>query len=97
VRKLNLRRSGPWIGIVGLVSVLWIYAFSGRVGPDWLPLPLVAFWGVLFVLGCRWFSSRPYAVLVLPVIALVVWIALVSAGVTWLGWVPDPFFPARRR
>jgi hypothetical protein len=86
VKRLNLRRSGPWVGMAGLVSVLWIYGASGLLGPDWLPAPLVAFWLVLFVLGCRWFSTRPYAVLLLPVAALVVWFAVVMAGATWLGW-----------
>jgi hypothetical protein len=86
VKRLNLRRSGPWVGMAGLVSVLWIYGASGLLGPDWLPAPLVAFWLVLFVLGCRWFSRRPYAVLLLPVVALAVWFAVVMAGATWLGW-----------
>jgi hypothetical protein len=95
--KLNLRRSGPWIGIAGLVSILWIYGASALVGPGWLPAPLVAFWVVLFVLACRWFSRRPYAVLLLPVVALVVWLAVVAVGIAWLGWVPDPFVPAPPR
>ena len=86
MRRLNLRRSGPWVGMAGLVSVLWIYGASGLLGPYWLPAPLVAFWLVLFVLGCRWFSRRPYAVLLLPVVALAVWFAVVMAGATWLGW-----------
>jgi hypothetical protein len=86
VRKLNLRQSGSWIGIAGLVSVLWLYGASGLVGPNWLPLPLVGFWLVLFVLGCRWFSRRPYAVLVLPVVALALWFGVVMAGAAWFGW-----------
>ncbi len=72
--------------MVGLVSVLWIYGASGLVGPNWLPVPLVAFWLVLFVLACRWFNTRPYVVLALPVVAAVVWFAVVMAGAAWLGW-----------
>ena len=97
MKRLNLHRSGPWIGMAGLFSVLWIYGVSGLVGPDWLPAPLIAFWIVLFVLACRWFSRRPYAVLFLPVVALAVWLAVVIAGQTWWGWSPDPFLPARPR
>jgi hypothetical protein len=86
VNRLNLRRSGPWVGMAGLFTVLWVYGASGLVGPDWLPAPLVVFWLVLFVLACRWFSRRPYAVLVLPAVGLAVWFAVVTAGATWLGW-----------
>lgn len=84
--KINLRRSGPWIGMVGLVSVLWVYGASGLVGPNWLPVPLVAFWIVLFFLACRWFTTRPYAVLLLPLVALVTWFAVVMAGAVYFGW-----------
>jgi hypothetical protein len=72
--------------MAGLVSMLWLYGASGLVGPNWLPVPLVAFWLVLFVLACRWFSNRPYTVLVLPVVAFAVWFAVVMAGAAWLGW-----------
>lgn len=82
--------------MAGLVSVLWIYGASVLLGPNWLPVPLVALWLVLFVLACRWFVRRPLAVLALPVVALVVWLAVVVAGIVWLGWTPDPFFAPRR-
>lgn len=84
--KLHLERSGPWIGVAGLVCMLWLYGASGLLGPDWLPAPLVAFWLVLFVFACRWFSRRPFAVLALPVVALGVWLAVVVAGAVFLGW-----------
>jgi hypothetical protein len=86
--RFNLRRSGPWIGIAGLVCVLWLYGASGLVGPNWLPVPLVAVWIVLFVLACRWFSRRPYAVLALPVVAAALWFAVVVSGAAFLGWAP---------
>lgn len=84
--KLNLRQSGGWIGITGMVAVLWIYGASGLVGPDWLPIPLVAVWIVLFVLACRWFTARPYAALALPVVALLGWFVVVLLGGVFLGW-----------
>jgi hypothetical protein len=86
--RLNLRRSGPWIGIAGLVCVLWVYGASGLVGPNWLPVPLVAVWIVLFVLACRWFGRRPYAVLALPVVAAALWFAVVFSGAALFGWTP---------
>jgi hypothetical protein len=86
--RFNLRQSGPWIGMAGLFCVLWIYGASGLVGPDWLPVPLVAVWIVMFVLACRWFSRRPYAVLALPVVAAALWFAVVVSGAALLGWTP---------
>ena len=85
-RRLNLRQSGPWIGIAGLACMLWLYGASGLLGPNWLPAPLVALWLVLFVLACRWFGRRPYAVLLLPVVAAVVWFGVVMAGHAFFGW-----------
>ncbi|MGH3317735.1 MAG: hypothetical protein ACRDO0_16470 [Nocardioidaceae bacterium] len=86
MRRLNLRRSGPWIGMAGLVCVLWLYGASALVAPLWGVAVLVALWLVQFVLACRWFSRRPYAVLAMPVVALVVWLAVIFAGEALFGW-----------
>ena len=86
MRKLNLRQSGPWIGIVGMVAVLWLYGASGLVAPTWAVVALVALWLVQFVLACRWFSRRPYVVLVMPVVALALWFGAIMAGGAFLGW-----------
>ncbi|MGH3366449.1 MAG: hypothetical protein ACRDOY_04540 [Nocardioidaceae bacterium] len=84
--KLNLRQSGSWIGLSGMFCVLWVYGASGLVGPNWLPVAFVAVWVVLFVLACRWFRTRPYVVLALPVGALVLWFVVVTLGAAFLGW-----------
>ncbi len=86
MRRLDLRRSGPWIGMAGLVCVLWLYGASALVAPLWAVAVLVALWLVQFVLACRWFSRRPYAVLAMPVVALVVWVAVIFAGEALFGW-----------
>jgi hypothetical protein len=86
MRGLNLRRSGPWIGMAGLVCVLWLYGASALVAPLWAVAVLVALWLVQFALACRWFSRRPYAVLAMPVVALVVWLAVVFAGEALFAW-----------
>lgn len=85
-RRLDLRRSGPWIGLVGLVAVLWLYGASALVVPLWAVAALVLAWLVQLVLAIRWFHKRPYVVLLLPVAALVLWVAVVAAGAAWLGW-----------
>jgi hypothetical protein len=86
MRRLDLRRSGPWIGMAGLVCVLWLYGASALVAPLWAVAVLVALWLVQFVLACRWFGRRPYAVLAMPVVALVVWLAVIFAGEALFGW-----------
>lgn len=83
---MNLRRSGPWIGMAGMFCVLWLYGASGLVAPAWAVVLLIVLWLVQFVLACRWFNRRPYAVLVLPVVALLLWFGAISAGAAFLGW-----------
>jgi hypothetical protein len=86
VRRLDLRRSGPWIGMAGLFCALWLYGAAGLVAPAWAVVLLLAVWLVHFVLACRWFTRRPYAVLLLPVAALALWFVALVAGGAFLGW-----------
>lgn len=86
MKRLNLRQSGPWIGIAGLVSVLWLYGASGLVAPAWAVVALLVLWLVQFVLACRWFSRRPYVVLLMPLVALALWFGVIMAGGAFLGW-----------
>ena len=75
--KNDLQQSGPFIGMAGLAVALFLYGYSAIALPSWLHslvMPLV--WLVLFVLGTRWFTRRPYWMLALPVVAIVVWFAL---------------------
>lgn len=79
-------RSGPWVGVVGLVVMLWL-VISTVVYAPW--------WGVvlhLVVLACfvpvlrRWIRDRPALAPVVPVMALVAWVAVNALGVLALGW-----------
>lgn len=79
--RTNLQQSGPWIGVGGMVVVLFLYGYSAVARPSWvdsLLLPLL--WLLLFGLALRWFSRRPYAVLALPVVALAAWFAAMLVG-----------------
>ena len=71
---------------MGLVSCFFLYAVSGILAPLWAVFVLLAVWTGHFVLALRWFSTRPYAVLFLPVPAVVIWFATMIAGGAWLGW-----------
>lgn len=75
--KMNLRQSGPFIGIGGMATTLFLYVWSALVVSDVLTivvLPLV--WLVLFVLSLAWFTTYPYRVLALPFIAAGAWFAV---------------------
>lgn len=73
---MNLRQSGPFIGVGGMATTLFLYAYSAIVLPDPVTvvvLPVV--WLVLFGLCLAWFTRHPYRVLALPLVAGAVWFA----------------------
>jgi hypothetical protein len=75
--RLNLRQSGPWISVAGLACLLWLYVASLFFAPWWAVVGLTLVWLVLLVMSLRWFSRRPYATLLLPVLGLALWLGLV--------------------
>ena len=87
MKRLNLRQSGPWIGIAGLFCALWLYGASKLAGAPTVALVLLLLlWLVQFVIAVRWFNRRPYTVLVMPVVALALWFGVILAGHAFLGW-----------
>ena len=73
----DLRQTGPFIGIGGVVVVAFLYAYVAIAFPDVLhSLVMPLLWLAIFVLACRWFTRRPHAVVVLPVVAALLWFAL---------------------
>jgi hypothetical protein len=83
-----LEKASPWpfIGMVGMACVLFLYAFSGLLAPTWFVVFLLAIWLVLFVLAIRWFTRHPKRVLVLPVVAAVLWFVLLNLGSAIFGF-----------
>lgn len=79
----------PFVGMAGLVSVLFLYGAGGLLAPWWVVVLLIAVWLVLFVLACRWWTPRPRVVALLPVVATVLWFAVMVAGGVWLDWSWD--------
>jgi hypothetical protein len=72
---------------IGMHLVMGVpYAASGLLAPGWAVALLAVWWlllgGVLLVLAAR----RSLFVLAVPVVALLTWVAVVSAGGAWLGW-----------
>ena len=74
-------RSGGFIGLSGLVCILFVDLASASLLRWWVVAGLVVVWLVLFALACMWFLRRPRRVLTLPLIGLVAWLAVVIATV----------------
>ncbi|WP_375000016.1 hypothetical protein [Aeromicrobium sp. CTD01-1L150] len=86
---MNPERSGPWVGVVGLVVMLWLVISTVLYAP---------WWGVALhavVLACfvpmlrRWIHDRPALAPVVPVLALLAWGVVNAVGVLALGWQVD--------
>ncbi len=77
---------GSFIGMIGMACVLFVILASGLVAPLWAVALMSLVWLALLVLGTRWFMTRPWRVALLPLLALVVWVAAVAAGGAFLDW-----------
>jgi hypothetical protein len=86
VNRIQWERSGPWIATSGMVANLFLYGISGTVAPWWAVVLLMLVWLFLMGLTLAWFTRRPLAVMVLPVVAFVVWFAAITTGGAVLGW-----------
>jgi len=84
--RLELDRSGPWIGVAGLFVLLWIAIASSRVAPWWGVLIEVAVLVPQALLVARWAGPHPRRALAVPFAGLVLWILLTIVGVRVLGW-----------
>ncbi|GAB3260102.1 hypothetical protein [Nocardioides dilutus] len=82
------RRISPWgfVGVAGMAAMFFPYAASGLVAPYWAVGVLIVVWLVQMVVTCRWFMTYPKRTLVMPVVALVVWIGAIAAGGAFLDW-----------
>jgi hypothetical protein len=74
------------LGALGLLAVLPFYISSGLVAPVWAIVLLLLFWAALVVCAFRWFTRRPWVVLVLPLVAVAVWFLVLTIGEQALGW-----------
>ncbi|MFC7488215.1 hypothetical protein ACOCJ7_17360 [Knoellia sp. CPCC 206453] len=81
-----LERVVATLGVLGLIAALPFYVSSGLVAPLWAIIVLLLIWAVLAVCSVRWFTRRPWVVLLLPLIAAAVWFATLSLGEHLLGW-----------
>ena len=88
--RLSDAGTGPtvawWVGLAAhLLMGIW-YAASGLVAPPWAVTVLLAIWVALLIVGLRLRTRRPWWMLAVPVLDVAIWVAVVSAGETFLGW-----------
>ena len=76
----------PFVGLVLVVSSLFLYAFSGLLAPLWAVVVLLLTWLVMFVLCFVWWTPHPKWTVALGVFAYVWWFAAVTAGGLLLDW-----------
>lgn len=78
----DLRDSGPFIGVGGMAVAAFLYGYTAIAFPSGLhSVGMPVFWLALFVWMTRWFTTRPLAVIALPVVAVAAWFAvLVGLG-----------------
>ena len=76
----DLRQSGPFVGVGGVVVVAFLYAYVAIACPGALhSIVMPLRWGGFFVLACRWFTRRPRAIVALPLVSAAAWFALLLA------------------
>ena len=76
------------VGVVGIVAVGFLYLVAGLVAPPWAVGVLFAIWIVLIVVQIRAWRNRPWLVLAMPVLAVLIWLGVIQAGTTFLDWTP---------
>lgn len=75
-----------WLGLAAhLVLGLW-YAASGLIAPAWAVAGLLLVWLALLAVAIRLLRCRPALVPLVPLTAVLIWLAVVTAGDAWLGW-----------
>jgi hypothetical protein len=75
-----------FVGLAGHLAVLIWYLASGLLAPLWAVVGLLVIWVALLVVGVRLWRTRPAWMLAVPVVAAVIWFAVITAGESLLGW-----------
>jgi hypothetical protein len=81
-------KASPWpfVAMIGMAGCFFIYAASGLLAPWYGVVFLMLVWVVLFVVATRWWTPYPKRTLLLPLVAVVVWFAVLLLGEAFFGW-----------
>lgn len=75
-----------WMGLALQVAAGFPYLVSGLIAPHYAVLGLWVLWGALLVLALQLRRRRPLWTPVVPVAAVLLWVAVMSFGGEVLGW-----------
>jgi hypothetical protein len=75
-----------WVGLLAHLGMGVWYAASGLVAPAWAVVGLLVIWVALLLVGLRLRTRRPWLMLLIPVAAVAIWVAVISAGDAFLDW-----------
>lgn len=87
--RIQLERSGPWIGVAGLFVLLWIAIASSQFAPWWGVLLYVVALIPGAVLVARWARTHPRRAAWVPLGSLAVWAIITAVGLSFWGWKAD--------
>ena len=80
-RRQDLGNPGPFLGIGGIAIAAFLYGYTAIAYPSLLhSLVMPLLWLAFLGLTCAWFTRRPVAVVAVPVVAVLVWFALLLVG-----------------
>ena len=75
----------PFLGMILIISSLFLYAASGVIAPWWGVVAMIAVWLVLFAICCRsW--SEPKRLVWIGALSYPLWFVLVVGGAVVFGW-----------
>jgi hypothetical protein len=83
---IQLQRSGPWIGVAGLLVLLWLAVTTMVYAPWWGVVLHVLVLVPIAVWTARWARTRPAASTFVPLAGLPVLAIVTALGVGLGGW-----------
>lgn len=84
--SLQLDRSGPWIGVTGLIVMLWLVVSTTIYAPWWGVLVHLAVLACFVPVLRRTIAQHPARATWVPLYALAAWVGVNAVGVGLLDW-----------
>jgi len=81
------RGAAGWVALALMVVIgFFPYGASGLVAPLYGLVLLFVVWAALLVAVLRWKPEPRWWLLGIPVVAVAIWFAIITAGEVWLDW-----------
>jgi peptidoglycan/LPS O-acetylase OafA/YrhL len=76
----------PFLGMILIVSALFLYAASGVVAPWWGVAVMILVWLVLFAVCCASWSRHPKRLVWVAALSYPLWFCLIVGGALLFDW-----------